>query len=161
VPDADQALGQDVDEKRRRNSSAEIVITLCLLPVHSPSIGRDAVILEADQAMVGDGDAVGVAGQVLENVFRSAERRLGIDDPILHEELSQETPEAFRCCEFLKRAMELELALEQKLLEFRGDLATEDAAQNTNGQKEREEATIHREPSRARPPPGTTQWTWG
>jgi len=31
---------------------------------------------------------------------------------------------------------ELELALEQKLLEFRGDLATEDAAQNTNGQKE-------------------------
>lgn len=37
--------------------------------------------------MVGDGDAVRVAGQVLENVFGSAERRLGVDDPVLGEEL--------------------------------------------------------------------------
>lgn len=86
--------------------------------------------------MVGDGDAVRVAGQVVENVFGSPERRLGVDDPVLGEELPEETLEELRRCEFLERAMELQVALEQKLLEFRGELATEDAAQDTNGQEE-------------------------
>ena len=86
--------------------------------------------------MVGDGDAVSVAGEVVEDVFRSTERRLGIDDPVLREDLSQETLEAFRPREFLERAMELQLALEQKLLEFGGELATKDAAENPDRQEE-------------------------
>jgi hypothetical protein len=62
--------------------------------------------------MVGDGYAVGVAGQVVEDVFGSAERWLGVDDPVLREELLQETLEAFLRCEFVERTMELQLALE-------------------------------------------------
>ena len=96
----------------------------------------DAVILEADQAMVRDGDAVRVAGEVVEDVFGTAKRRLGVDHPILQEELPQETLEAIRCCEFLERAVELELALKQKLLEFRDELAAEDTAENPDGQEE-------------------------
>jgi hypothetical protein len=76
------------------------------------------IVLEADEAMVGDGDAVGVAGKIVENVFGSAEGWLGIDDPVLGEELSEEALEAFRRCELLERAVELELAVEQKLLDF-------------------------------------------
>jgi hypothetical protein len=37
----------------------------------------DFVIGESDQPVIGDRYPVCVAGQVLENVFRSAERRLG------------------------------------------------------------------------------------
>jgi hypothetical protein len=33
--------------------------------------------------MVGDGDAMGVAGQVVENMFGAAEGWLGVDDPVL------------------------------------------------------------------------------
>ena len=33
--------------------------------------------------MVGDRDAMGVAGQIVENVFGAAEGRLGIDHPVL------------------------------------------------------------------------------
>ncbi len=44
--------------------------------------------------------------------------------------------ESFRRCEVLERAVELELALEQKLLEFCGELATEDAAEDSYGQEE-------------------------
>ena len=94
------------------------------------------VILEADEALVGDGDAVRVAGEVVEDVIWSTEWRLGINDPVLGEELPEETLEAFRCCEFLERAVKLQLVLEQKLLEFRSELAPEDAAQNTNGEEE-------------------------
>jgi len=79
---------------------------------------------------------VGVACEIVEDVIGATERRLGIDDPVLREELLEETLEAFRYCQFLKRAMELQLVLKQKLLEFRGELATEDAAQNANGQEE-------------------------
>ncbi len=62
--------------------------------------------------MVGDRHAVGIAGQVVEDVFGSTERWLGVDDPVLREELLQETMEALRRCEFLERTMELQLVLE-------------------------------------------------
>ena len=94
------------------------------------------IVLEADQAMVGDRDTVGVAGEIVENVFGSTEGRLGIDDPVLREELPEEMPEAFGCGEFLERDVELELAPEQKLLEFGGELAAEDAAENPDRQEE-------------------------
>ena len=42
----------------------------------------DAPVLEGAQAMVGDGDAVGVAGQVLQH-RRPAERRLDVNHPVM------------------------------------------------------------------------------
>ena len=38
----------------------------------------DAIVGEGHEAMVGDGDAMGVAGQVVENLFGTAEGRLGV-----------------------------------------------------------------------------------
>jgi hypothetical protein len=35
--------------------------------------------------MVGDGYAMGIAGQVVENMFGAAEWWLGVDDPVLPE----------------------------------------------------------------------------
>jgi hypothetical protein len=43
--------------------------------------------------MVRDGDAMGVACQVVENVFCAAEGWLGIDDPVLLAELPEEIVE--------------------------------------------------------------------
>ena len=42
-----------------------------------------AAVVGADQAAVGDGDAMRVAPEIGENVLASAERRLGIDNPVL------------------------------------------------------------------------------
>jgi hypothetical protein len=57
--------------------------------------------------MVGDGDTVGIAGQVVENMFRSAEWRLGVDDPLVGKDLAQKVSEALDSGQFLERAMEL------------------------------------------------------
>jgi hypothetical protein len=65
----------------------------------------DAFLLERQEAMVGDGDAVGVAGQIVENVFCSTEGWLGIDDPLLEKELAQQKPEALRSGKLLERAV--------------------------------------------------------
>jgi hypothetical protein len=47
----------------------------------SPAEG-DATVFEGHESMVGDGDAMGITGQVVENVLGAAEGRLGVDDPV-------------------------------------------------------------------------------
>lgn len=42
-----------------------------------------AGLVGADQATVGDGDPVGIAAEIGEDLLGRAERRLGIDDPVL------------------------------------------------------------------------------
>ncbi len=46
--------------------------------------------------MVGDGDAVRIAGEIVQNMLGTAEGWLGIDDPILLEELSEKLAKATR-----------------------------------------------------------------
>src|SRR5882724_921976 len=41
----------------------------------------DAAVFESAKAMVGDGHAVGVASQILENALRTAEGRLDVNHP--------------------------------------------------------------------------------
>ena len=69
--------------------------------------------------MVGDGDAMGIARQIMQNMFGTAEGRLGVDDPVLSEKLSQKSAEGTRFGETPERAMELELVLLKELLEVR------------------------------------------
>ena len=52
------------------------------------------IVLKGYEPMVGDGDAMGIAGQVVEDMFRTAERWLGIDHPVLAEQLPEEVGEA-------------------------------------------------------------------
>jgi hypothetical protein len=46
---------------------------------------RDLAIGEGNDPVVGDGDTMCVAGQVMKNVLRTAERRFGVHDPVLAE----------------------------------------------------------------------------
>src|SRR5579864_5985171 len=41
----------------------------------------DLMVVDMEQALVGEGHAVSIAAQVLEHLFRAAERRLGVDHP--------------------------------------------------------------------------------
>jgi hypothetical protein len=60
-----------------------------VLPAEADLSGRDR-----EQAMVGYGDAMRVASQIMQHVFGSAEGRPGIDDPVLPIERAQEDGEA-------------------------------------------------------------------
>ena len=97
VPDANQPLGQDVDEE----AAQELMggkghdLLLAAVGIVSPAEG-DAIALKGHEAMVGNGDAVGVAGQVVENMFGAAERWLGVNDPVLLAELPEKVAESAR-----------------------------------------------------------------
>jgi len=86
-------LGKTWRRKRRRNSGHDPV--LAAMGIVWPAEG-DAIILEGHEAMVGDGDAMGVAGQVVENLFGTAERWLGVDDPVLLAKLPEKVAEGAR-----------------------------------------------------------------
>ena len=58
----------------------------------------DLAVGEVHDPVVGDGDAMRVAGQVLENMFGSAEGPLGVDHPVLTEQRAKESMEGFACC---------------------------------------------------------------
>lgn len=137
MADANQSLRQHVDQE----PSQELIgrnghhLLRAAVGVVLPAEG-DAIFLKGDEAMVGDGDAVRVASKVVEDMLRSTEGWLGVDDPLLRVKLSQELGEALGSRKLLERAVKLELALNSELLESSDELAAEDAAENTNGQEE-------------------------
>jgi hypothetical protein len=54
------------------------------------------VLIQREDAIVGYGDAVSVAAEVIENLVRDRERPLSIDDPLLGCERASELVEGFR-----------------------------------------------------------------
>ena len=66
---------------------------LAAMCVVSPEEG-DSIILEGDEAMVGDGHAMGVAGQIAQHMLWSSERRLGVDHPVVREQPPEELTKA-------------------------------------------------------------------
>jgi hypothetical protein len=83
VADFDEAGGQDMEQEAadeldrvELHDAAAVVV-----PGVPPSEAHLAVI-EAEESSVGDGNPMGVAGQVLQHMFGSSERRLGVDHPL-------------------------------------------------------------------------------
>ena len=70
---------------------------------------RHEAIGEVNDSMIGDGGTMGVAGQVMENVLRTAERRFGVYDPVLKEQRTKERTESTFVCERSKRSWERQL----------------------------------------------------
>ena len=84
MADADQALRQHMDEEASqelvRRDGHDLLLAAC--GVVLPAEG-DLILLEGNEPMVGDRDAVGVAGEIVQNMLCSAKGRLGVDDPLL------------------------------------------------------------------------------
>jgi len=59
--------------------------------------------------MVGDGDAMRIASQIMQYMFGAAEGRLGIDDPVLPIERAQEDGEALLVVKWRALAEEAQL----------------------------------------------------
>jgi len=68
-------------------------------------------MLESYEAVVGDGDAMGIAGEIAEHMMRTAEGGLGVDDPVLPEQGTQEGAERLFLGQGLKSPGEGELVL--------------------------------------------------
>ncbi len=97
---------------------------------------RHVAIGYTRDAVVGDSDTVGVAGQVLENVLRSAKGSLSVNYPILTKQGAQESMERFCFTLVLQAARKQQLAVLKGVPQASYELAAKDTAQNLNRQEE-------------------------
>jgi len=75
----EQEAAQELLRTERHHS---LLITVgIILPAES-----NLVMLESHEAVVGDGYAMGIAGKIAEHMMGTAERWLGVDDPVLTEQ---------------------------------------------------------------------------
>src|SRR5579863_386272 len=90
---------------------------------------RDLPVFHPDQAVVRDGDAVSVAGQVMQHVLRPAEGLLHVDDPLMLKERLEEARERARLLEPSQRSVESEFVAAEETLQAVVELAAEDLAE--------------------------------
>lgn len=82
VADTMEAVGQSMKEKatdelvRLQTHDLLGAVLTVILPAES-----DVIVVASFEAVVGDGDAMGVATEIGEDLGRPAERPLGVDDP--------------------------------------------------------------------------------
>ena len=112
VADAVEALGQDVDEE----AADELVCcerhNLIAIGCFEPIVlvfEADSVFVERDQPAVGDGDAMGVAGQISQYRLGSGEGPFAVDVPSDLAQRRQEGGEGIALGEMTMLAEELQL----------------------------------------------------
>ena len=90
VADANKAFGEQVQQETAQELIAREGHDFLLIVVGgvTPAEG-DLAVGQCDQAMVGDGDAVGIAAEILQHVLGSTEGWFGVDDPVFAEERTQ------------------------------------------------------------------------
>jgi hypothetical protein len=97
---------------------------------------RDRAVCDVDDPMVGDGDAVRVPGEVLQDVRGAAERRFGVHDP----SLAKEGPEKRSKGGFVGQRVEVAGKRQGAVLKGIGQagdkLATKHSAQHFDGEEE-------------------------
>jgi len=133
VADSDKALGENVKEeaadellkrKRQRSDPTAAVI----LEAES-----DGPVVDVKQPVVGDRDAVCVAGEILQDVLGAVEGWLGVDDPLGAPCLVEEALELSRAPVPSEAAVQLQPPISERLGELCHELATEEAAEYADG----------------------------
>jgi len=86
--------------------------------------------------MVGDGDAVSIAAEILQYVLGSAEGWFRVDDPIFAEERTQPGSEQLGMRERCECSSQVQLAALEGGLQTGDELATKQAPQRGDGKEE-------------------------
>jgi hypothetical protein len=88
---------------------------------------RDLVVVKGQEAVVADGDAMGIGGQIGEDVVRATKGSLGVNDPLLAKEWPQECVKGLFLFQGPESSVEGELTLAKSLLQAGDEFAAEDA----------------------------------
>src|SRR6202035_6075259 len=108
----------------------------------------DALVVGRDQAAVGDGDTVGVARKIAQDLLRSPEWTLGIDDPVFVVQRCQISREGFWIGQRHVLAEELQLSGTMNGSKLFQDESSKQTRENLHGEKG---SWAGRRPSESRP----------
>jgi hypothetical protein len=146
VADADEALGQHVEQEAADEfGKGEGQSSRPTAAVVFEAEG-DRGVIDVKQPVVRDGDAVGVPGEVLQDVLGTVEGWLCVDDPVGTAGIAEELLEGLGPPVAGESSVELETPVRLR---------------TRTGRKKPGRQGFQVRPSSARPPAGTTQCTWG
>ena len=140
-----------------------VAVTLCTVSAVVLAGEGDGTVLDAADSAVGDGDAVGIAGEVGEHGLGAAEGGLCVYDPFAIAQRCQEGLEGGRVGEARLCAEECQAAVLIRGAQLLDEEPLEQAREDADGQEEVGAArrSIVRTVSGERPPPGTIMWMCG
>src|SRR3981189_2342300 len=159
VPDAVKPVRQHMNEE-----AADELPTIQrhrLLAVAVPVIlpaEPDLAVVHGQQPVVGDGDTVGVASYIVEDLGWPGERPLRVDHPLGVPNWRQMARERGRFMKGAVRGEELQLTGGEGLFQIVQEQASKHPREHCDRQEEPRPAAIQLSPSRAIPPAGTRQW---
>jgi hypothetical protein len=119
--------------KKLRGVQAHRALAIALGVVF-PTKG-DLSVFHRHEPVVGDRDAVGIAGEVFEHLLGTAEWRFGIHHPVFVSKWLEPSFPALETLQIAKVSVERELLLLPSPLELSCELAPEEPAQDPDGQK--------------------------
>jgi hypothetical protein len=96
----------------------------------------DLAVRQCDQAMVGDGDAVSIAAEIVQDILGSAEGWFGVDDPVFAEERTQPGREELGMSERREFSGQVQLTALEGQLQAGDELAAKHAPQHRDGKEE-------------------------
>ena len=97
----------------------------------------DALAIESQQAMIADGNTVGVPAEVAQHLASAAESWLGIDDPVLPKQRAEKSQKQLGLFQRRVGRRELQFLLAERPLETVHEFAPKHPAENLPGQEER------------------------
>jgi len=100
----------------------------------SPTKG-DVVLVDRDQAVVGNGDAVSVAAEIFQNMCGTSKGWFAVNHPFMTEEWPQESGKSLGVDQEHQLSMESELVAGEGALEGGYELAAKNAAEHLDRQK--------------------------
>jgi hypothetical protein len=110
-----------------------------LLPVMMPIVlpaEADLPLREVEEAVIGYGHAMGVPPEILQDLRRPAEGRLGVDHPLGRAEGHQSPREGGGVLEGRERAGEVELAVRVRRLQLREEQPSEQPREHAHREEE-------------------------
>ena len=147
VADAVEVAGQDMEQEASdellggKGHGLEAVVMAVVAPAEADlsvvaPAEADLSVVDGEEAVVGDGDAVGVAAEVVEDLLGTGEGPLGVDDPLGPAEGLEGAGKGGGVVEGGEGVAELESAGEEGLLEEFKEEAAEQAGEDANGEEE-------------------------
>jgi len=136
IADAMKAFGQDVQQEAADElvggdgHDLPSIVVAIVLPREA-----DLAVLDVAQAVVGNGDAVRIASDVVEDLLGPGKGRLGIDDPLGSPQRSQVAPEGARLPQGLQGREEPELPGVEGLVQIFEEKATKETGKHPDGKE--------------------------
>jgi len=98
VADLDEAGGQDMEQETADElDRTELHDAAAVVMPGVPPAEAHLSAIETEESSVGDGNSMRIPGQILQHMFGSSERRLGVDHPLCSAQGAKQSVKCASC----------------------------------------------------------------